>query len=805
MTTIRAAPEPAQRARDVQVARGPEPVDRDDSASGTGEEQHVRTGAGSTSTAPTAEVRADGVAGTSGRHTMICPLCEAGCGLTVQLEGQHLSGVRPNADDVFSKGYACPKGLALDAVVADRDRVTEPMLRVGDGWDTCTWTEAFDAIQARLVPLLDGGRDSCAVYLGNPFGHNLDLQLYGPGLLSALSSRNVYSAASLDTMPTNMANGLVFGTSFGIPVPDIARTELLLVLGSNLLVSNGSLMSAPGLPGKLRELRRRGGRLVVVDPVRTRTAAAADEHLVIRPGADAYLLAALVNVLAEEGLVRLRRAEHHVAGLDEVLHALALFTPEAVAGRCGLAAPTIRRLARELAGADRAVVHGRIGTSTQEFGTLASWLVDVLNVVTGNLDREGGAMFSLPPAGAPNTRPARPGAGWPHGRWKSRVRGAPELQGELPTACLAEEIEHPGAGRVRALITVAGNPARSVPNSARLEAALDGLDLMVSVDSYLNETTRHADVVLPAPRLITRGHFDILGNQTASHDAARYSAPLVPPAPHERAESEIMLRLAAIARGVGWRIDLEKADDELAEKTARRFCTPLGLDPAEALRAVAPRRGSERLLDLHLRTGPYGDRFGRRDGLTLDRLLDRPDGIDLGPLRPRLPDVLRTPSGRIELAPPEILADVGRLRAGLHTPAPSTVLVGRRQLRGMNSWLHNAVPPTGSGRCTLHICADDADRTGVADGDTVLVRTGVGSVHVPVEVTESIGPGVVSLPHGWGHTGPGLRITTAERAPGVNVNVLLDDTRCEPLTQTPLFTAVPVEVRPAEGSGMPSG
>lgn len=308
----------------------------------------------------------------SGKRTTICPLCEAGCGLTVQLEGHRLGGVRPNPADVFSRGHSCPKGLALAAIADDRDRVTEPLVRVGDDWRTCTWTEAFETIEERLPPVLERGRDSCAVYLGNPYGHNLDLQLYGPALLSALRTRNVFSAASLDTMPTNLANGLVFGTSFGVPVPDIARTAFLLVLGSNLLVSNGSLMSAPGLPGKLRDLRRRGGRLVVVDPVRTRTAAAADEHLAIRPGADAYLLAALVNVVSAEGLLRLRRAEPFASGLDAVLHALEPFTPEAVAERCGLAAPAIRRLAREFAGADRAVVHGRIGTCTQEFGTLAS-------------------------------------------------------------------------------------------------------------------------------------------------------------------------------------------------------------------------------------------------------------------------------------------------------------------------------------------------------------------------------------------------------------------------------------------------
>jgi formate dehydrogenase len=730
-------------------------------------------------------------------RTRICPLCEAACGLTVEVDGPRIGQVRPNPQDVFSRGHSCPKGLGLASLHDDPDLLTSPLVRHGDEWREVSWTEAFDVIGERLPPLIADSRNACAVYLGNPYAHNLDLHLYGSAMLSALRTRNVFSAASVDSMPKHLSNGLMFGTSFGVPVPDIARTDLLLVLGSNLLVSNGSLMSAPGLPGKLRDLKRRGGRLVVVDPVRTRTAAAADEHLAIRPGADAYQLAAMVTVLAEEGLVRLGRAEGHVAGLDDVLEVLRPFTPEAVADRCGIEASTVRRLARELATTERAAVHGRIGTTTQEFGTLASWLVDVLNVLTGHLDLEGGVMFALPPGGGPNTRPPRGDSGWPHDRWRSRVRGAPELQGELPVACLAEEIDTPGEGRVRALITLAGNPARSVPHSARLEAAMASLDLMVAVDTYLNETTRHAHVILPAPRFGTRGHFDLTINQNASHNAARYSPPLVPLAAGEKSEREIMLRLAGIVRGDGWRVDVDRADDELAEKTARRLCAPLDVDPEEALRAVGPRRGAERLVDLNLRTGPYGDRFGAEDGLTLDVLLQNPDGVDLGPLRPRMPEVLRTPSGRVELAPPLIVADVDRLRAGLDEPTPPIVLLGRRQIRGMNSWLHNALPAIRSALCTLHVHPADAERIGLEAGVEARITSATGSLTAPVELTDTVPPGVVSLPHGWGHTGPHLKLSAAAADPGVNVNLLTDDDACEPLTQTPYFTGVPVEVAPS--------
>jgi formate dehydrogenase len=729
----------------------------------------------------------------SGTTTRICPLCEACCGLDVTVDGERITAVRPNPRDVFSHGYACPKGLALASLDADPDRLRTPLVRDGGGWREVSWHDAFAAVDRALPPLLAAhGSNACAVYLGNPYGHNLDLQLYGPALLSALRTRNLFSAASVDSMPKHLATGLMFGTGFGIAVPDIDRTDHLLVLGSNLLVSNGSTMSAPGLPQRLRALRRRGGRLVVVDPVRTRTAAAADEHIPIRPGADAYLLLAMVAVIAEDDLVRLRAVDGLVDGLDTVLELAAGFPPEAVADRCGIPADVIRRLARDLARAERAAVHARIGTTTQEFGTLCSWLVDVLNVVTGNLDREGGAMFALPPAGSATTRPAT-GAGWPHGRWTSRVRKAPELQGELPLACLAEEIDTGGEGRVRALITVGGNPARSAPNSARLEQALGRLDFMVSVDTYLNETTRHADVILPAPRLATRGHFDLVINQTAVRNAARYSPPLLARAPGERGEDEIMLRLASIAAGTGPRPDLRAADDALAHRAARRASA----DPVIALAAVAPRTGAERLLDIALRAGPYGDRFGDEpDELTLDRLLAAPDGIDLGPLRPRLPGALRTPTGRIDLAPSLIVTDVERLRAGLSAPRPDLVLVGRRQMRGMNSWLHNALPLTRSGRCTLQVNPADATTAGLSDAGRAVVRSTTAEVEAEVEITDGVPPGVVSLPHGWGHDGGDLRLSSAVAEPGVNVNDLTDDLACEPLTGTPYFTGVPVTLAP---------
>jgi formate dehydrogenase len=719
--------------------------------------------------------------------TRICPLCEACCGLLVEIDNGRISRVRPDPDDVFTHGYACVKGLNLGAIEDDPDRLRMPMVRTDGVLREVGWDEAFTAVAERLAPLIADDRNACAVYLGNPYAHNLDLQLYGSAMLSALRTRNLYSAATIDSMPRNAANGLMYGTGFGIPVPDIARTELLVVFGSNLLVSNGSTMSAPNLPEKLRDLHRSGGRLVVVDPVRTRTARIADQHLAVRPGADAYLLMAMVSVIAAEGLVRLRAATGFVAGLAEVLAVAAPFTPEAVAARCGIEADVIRALARELATTDRAAVHARIGANTQEFGTVCSWLVDVLNVITGNLDRPGGVMFALPPAGGGNTRAAKPN-GWPHSRWSSRVRGARELQGELPLACLAEEIETPGPGQVRALITVAGNIARSAPNSRRLEAALDGLDFVLCIDNYLNETTRHADVILPGARQITRGHFDTIVNQTASHNVARYSPPLEAAQPGELSEREIMLQLAAILRGDPVPFDVDAADDDMALSLARRLPLPDGTTAADLV-AASPHRGSERLLDLMLRTGPYPD-------LNLDALLARPHGIDLGEPRPRLPEVLRTASGLIELAPDVVIADVARLRARLDAPAPDLVLVGRRQVRGMNSWLHNSVPATRSSGCTLFVNPEDADRIGLRDGGQTSVGSVTGVLTADVQITDEVPPGVVSLPHGWGHGAPDTRLFAAGRQPGANVNLLTDDLDGDAITGTPCYTGIAVTLTP---------
>jgi anaerobic selenocysteine-containing dehydrogenase len=626
-------------------------------------------------------------------------------------------------------------------------------------------------------------------------------------LLRTLRTKNIYSASTVDQMPKQLAAGLMFGGFLTIAVPDIDRCDYLLMLGANPMDSNGSLWTIPDFPARLRELRARGGRCVVVDPRRTRTAEAAGEHVFIRPGTDAFLLLAIVHTLFDEGLVELGRLAEHTTGVDDVRRIALPFSAAAVAPLCGIEASTIRELARDLAAAGRAAVYGRIGTCTQEFGTAASWLVDVCNVLTGNFDRPGGALFPRAPAFAPNTHgaPGR-GRGVVVGRRHSRVRGAPEVQGELPVACLAEEIETPGDGQIRALITVAGNPVLSTPNGARLGRALDSLEFMLSLDIYLNETSRQADVILPGLSPLEESHYDVVFPQMGYRNAARYSAPVFEPPAGRPYEWQTLLRLTGIVSRQGAQCDVAALDDFVAaaqvERAVGNPSSPIhGRDGAEILAALAPRRGPERIIDLALRSGPYGDAFGARpDGLTLDKLEANPHGIDLGPLASRLPEALRTPSGKIELAPELLLGDVERMRARLsaHGANGSFLLVGRRHLRSNNSWMHN-LPALAGGRprCTLLVNSEDAVRLGLDDGSAARVRSRVGSVEIPVEVTDAIMPGVVSIPHGWGHDLPDTQLRVAARQPGVNSNLLADELELDPLSGNAVLNGIPVTVERA--------
>lgn len=731
----------------------------------------------------------------------ICPLCEATCGLTLTIEDGRVTGARGDREDVFSKGFICPKGASFAELDNDPDRLTGPLVRRDGELTETSWEDAFATVADRLGAVVaEHGGPSVGVYLGNPNAHTVAGALYPPLIVRALGTRQVYSASTLDQMPKHVALGHMFGSPVAFTVPDLDRTDYLVIIGANPLVSNGSLATAADFGGKLRALRNRGGRLVVIDPARTRTAEMADRHLAPRPGTDAALLFAIVHTLFDEDLVALGALVDSVNGIDDVRALAADFAPEAVAAYCDVPAEDIRLLAREIAAAPSAAVYGRIGTSTVEFGTIGSWLVDVVNVLTGNLDRPGGAMFPLSPV-APAPRPPKAGRGFRTGRWHSRVSGHPEVLSEFPAAALAEEIETPGDGQLKALITIAGNPVLSAPDGDRLDRALDGLGFMLSIDPYLNETTRHADVILPPPPPSRSAHFDFALNNLAVRNNARYSPPALPLGDRPD-ECEILARITLVLYGVGVDGDPALVDEQVIATTLAAQSgdphSPVAGRPVEDLTAMLEDGpGYERRLDMMLRIGPYGDAFGAKpDGLTLARLKAAPHGIDLGPLQPRLAQVLRTPTGRIELAPQALTADVPRLRAALRERADGYLLVGRRHLRSNNSWMHNLPALNGgSNRCTLRIHPDDADELGLTD--IAVIKGPGGELLAPIELEPGMRRGVVSLPHGWGHDRGGTGQKVASNRPGVNVNQLNDGNRLDPLSGTAVLNGIPVDIAPA--------
>ncbi|MFF3379453.1 molybdopterin oxidoreductase family protein [Streptomyces sp. NPDC002680] len=735
----------------------------------------------------------------------VCPLCEATCGLTLTIESGRVTRARGDRDDVFSQGFICPKGASFGALDSDPDRLRTPLVRRDGELREATWAEAFDAVAAGIRSTVERyGANSVGVVLGNPNVHTVAGALYPTVLLAGLGTRSIFSASTVDQMPKHVSSGLLYGDANAIPVPDLDRTDHLLLIGANPLESNGSLCTAPDFPGKLKALKARGGTLTVIDPRRTRTAKLADRHIAIRPGTDALLLVAMTNVLFDEHLVDLGELAPHVVGVDELAESVRDFTPEAVSEACDVDADAIRTLARELAAAPTAAVYGRIGSCTVPHGTLASWLVDILDILTGNLDRPGGALF--PQAATDRTpRPAGPSHGFALGRWRSRVGQHPEAKGELPLSALAEEIDTATAEGepIRALIAVAANPVLSAPDGNRLDKALDSLDFMVSVDPYLNETSRHAHVVLPPPPPSQSPHHDFALNTLAVRNQVRYNRPAVPLEPGRMAETEIFARLILAATGMHGAdpaaVDAMVIDQTLGKAVKEPHSPVHGRDPQELAKSLDGDTGPERRLDLMLRLGPYGDGFGvRPDGLSLTKLLAHPHGIDLGALKPRLPQPLKTRSGRIELLPGPIADDLPRLRQALRERPAGIVLIGRRHLRSNNSWMHNVPALTGgTNRCTLHIHPEDAARLGVEDGAPVRIKGAGGEVVAPAEITDVVRRGVVSLPHGWGHDRPGTRLGHAAVDPGVNVNQLLDGSLLDPLSGNAVLNGVPIDLAPA--------
>ena len=701
-------------------------------------------------------------------HT--CMLCEAVCGLAVEMDGATVKGVRGDADDPFSRGHICPKAAAIADVQGDPDRIREPQRREGERWRAVSWDAALDEAGERLAAVQrKHGRSAVAFYLGNPSVHSYSAMLGVPFFSRALGTRTRFSATSVDQLPHMLAALEMFGHQLLLPVPDVDRTRFFLMLGANPRASNGSLMTAGGISRRLDELRERGGKLVVVDPRRTETAAEADQHFAIRPGTDALLLLAILHVLFEEGRADLRHLAPFTDGLASLREAAARFPPERVAERTGIPAREIRELARAFAAAPSAVAYGRVGASTQEFGGLAAWLVIALNAVTGNLDREGGFLFTSPAADLVGLS-ARMGDHGHFAAWRSRVRSLPEFGGELPAATLAEEIDTPGDGRIRALVTFAGNPVLSTPNGARLERALSGLEYMVSIDLYRNETTRHANLILPTSFGFERDHYDVVFYTLSVRNAARYVKPLVPAPPQVRGDFEVLLDLALRIRRHG------------GGRQGRMLGAVL-----RTVRAV----GERRLLDLLLRFGPHR--------LSLRKLERHPHGIDLGPLRPQLPARLCTKDKRLQLAPPIFLRDLDRLEARLAQSPAELVLIGRRALRSNNSWMHNSLRLVkGPPGCVLLMHPEDAAERGLRPGARARVESRVGSVEVPVGVTADVARGVVSLPHGWGHTRQGAALGVASAHAGASLNDLTDEQAVDVLSGNAVFSGVPVSVKRAE-------
>lgn len=712
------------------------------------------------------------------------------CGLVIQVQDGRVAGIRGNRDDVWSHGHICPKGAALGALHDDPDRIRQPLIKVEGQWQEVSWDAAFRRCTELLTPVIEQyGIGAVTAYTGNPLAHSFSLARYAGVLLGMSGIPVTYSPGTVDQWPKNLSSHLMYGGWWDFPVPDIERTDLLVIMGANPAASQGSLLAAPNVMGLIDAICKRG-KVIVIDPVRTRTADHADEWLPIVPGTDAALLLAVTHTLFAEDLVA---PGPHVTGVDTMRRVAAEWPPSRVSAVTGIDEERIRALARELAGTERSVVYGRIGLCNQEFGSLASWLVDVINILIGHFDTPGGAMFPRPAAWSITTQPL-PGLedGAPEfGRWQTRVRGAKEVLGQVPVSCMVEEIATPGEGQLKALITIAGNPVLSSPGGDKLDEALPMLEAMISVDNWLNETTRHADVILPGLSPLEQPHHDDLVLQFAIRSFANYSAPVFDPGerPHEW---EILIRLTGLCTGTPAEdVDVAAIDDGFFDYLA----FTQGLDGA-VLRQDYRHGGPERMLDLTLRTGPFGDRYGDNPGgLTLDLLKANPNGIDFGPMVPQLPGILGTADKKIRLAPQYLLDDLSRLAARLERPAEPLVLVNRRHLRSNNSWLHN-VPALmkGRDRCTLLMHPADAARCRVTDDDIVTVKSESGEIKVPVEITEAIRPGVVSMPHGWGHDKPGTRLSVANGAPGANTNVLSPPRLIDEPSGNGVLNGIPVTV-----------
>ncbi len=704
--------------------------------------------------------------GTVETHYGACNLCEAICGLEFQIQDGEILSIKGDKNDPLSRGHICPKAVALKDIYKDPDRLRKPVRRIreenGDRWEEIDWETAFDEVTDRLATIHEQqGNNAIGVYQGNPNVHNYGSMTHSSQFLGPLRTKSRFSATSVDQLPHQLVGMWMFGHQLLVPITDIDRCNFFLVLGANPMASNGSLMTVPDFRHRLKALQDRGGKMIVIDPRRSETADIADEHHFIRPGSDAAFLAALLNTLYQEDLIDPKHLAGFTDGLDEVGEAIREFTPERAADITGIPAEEIRRIAREFAAADGAACYGRMGVSTQAYGGLCQWLIQLINVGTGNLDRPGGVLFTKPAVDLVGGVSSKPGH---YNVWQSRVSKLPEFSGELPASTMTEEIMTPGDGRIRAMITIAGNPVLSTPNGKQLEVALGQLDFMVSVDMYINETTRHADLILPPTSALEHDHYDLIFHIFAVHNTAKYS-----PALFDKPKGTMH----------DWEIF-----NGLGERLSKRLGSKWKMSGAP-----------HKIVDLGLRIGPYGMRS--KHWLSINKLKKNPHGIDLGPLKPSLPGRLQHKNKRIRCAIPELMADLQRLEQELFSaPASQGLrLIGRRHVRSNNSWMHNYQRLVkGKDRCLLLMHPDDMQAQGFTDLQTVELNSRVGSVRATVQGTDEMMPGVVSLPHGWGHSRKGTRMKIAEEHAGVSVNDITDDRFFDPLSGNAAVNGVPVTV-----------
>lgn len=752
-------------------------------------------------------------------HFRTCNLCEAMCGIEITTSGKEIVSIKGDKKDPLSGGYLCPKAVALQDIHNDPDRLKQPLKKTATGWEEISWKEAFNTVEKKIKGIQkEYGKDAVGAYLGNPNTHNHGSIMTLLPFLKSLRTKKRFSATSNDQLPHMLVNLKLFGHQALFPVPDIDNTDLFICMGGNPLASNGSLMTAPNIKNRLQAIQERGGEVIVIDPRRTETAAIADIHHFIKPGSDALLLLAILHVLFDEGRVHTGRLTPYLKDVELLQVTCSAYSPRVVSKQTGIAAKDIRSLALKLANTEKALLYTRMGTSTQQFGTITTWLAYCINILTGHLDKRGGMMFTRPAIDIVELGAMAKQQGH-FDRYRSRVSKLPEFSGELPASALAEEILTEGQGKIRAMVTSAGNPVLSSPNGKEVDRALKSLDFMVSVDFYLNETTRHADIILPPTGPLEHSHYDIVFNMVSVRNTVKYSPTVFKPGKNTKHDWEIFLELTK---------RFSSKDIATSVKAELRF---------QALHKL----GIDGILDVLLRTGSYGSKMRSVDfvakpmittlidllpvdhpvhklftlgpynennqsltkGLSLDHLRQFPNGLDLGPLQPCLPERLYHPEKKIKLAPKLFIKDLARLNDhfGLHSKSSKEtdnsdsefLLIGRRHIRCNNSWLHNSQRLVkGKDRCTLMIAEDDAARLDIKDGQQVNVSSAVGTLTIAAEVTDIMMPGVVSMPHGWGHNQANTKLRVANKTPGVSMNDLTNDKKIDKLSGTSILNGIPV-------------